>query len=306
MGFEALTKRSVLVSDTLLLSGGWESKYHQVARFDNNQQLATDNFANDMYDGLSGNLLRMAYDRVDNHAAQYFGIHSPDLPALGRWLLDSEPLLKAGLVWYLPNYSTATGRVVDGDVDTASFEQPEQADCIDYLMRDGRAVEASGADPIKSRIVRPILKIDLPFIDGVSLKDFSDITVSEFDSYRGFRNFLRSSFLGLDDAVNAVQSEVELMRIATEIEGNVQQIRAQMTSAKRRRAIAASTAAVGSVGAVLAAVYGPAMEEALKIIGASGGLWGVIDAARNNSPRALKEDRWYYVWALSRKAQLIS
>ncbi|MFC5253307.1 hypothetical protein [Streptomyces nigrescens] len=79
-----------------------------------------------------------------------------------------------------------------------------------------------------------------------------------------------------------------------------------MAAAKRRRAVAVSSAAVGTVGAVLAAVYGPAMEEVLEIIGASGGLWGVIDAARNNSPRELKEDRWYYVWALSCKAQLLS
>jgi len=199
-----------------------------------------------------------------------------------------------------------TGQVVDGHIDAASFEQPQQAECIDYLIRDGRAIDASGAHPNKSRFIRPILEIDLPFVDGVSLKDFSDITVSEFDSYQGFRTFLRSSFLELDDALDAVQSEREMMRIATDIEDNVRQLKTQMTAVRRRRAFDASAAALGTVGAVLAAVYGPVFEEAFKIAGLNGSVWAIVDAARTNSPRDLKQNRWYYVWALSRKANLLN
>ena len=78
-----------------------------------------------------------------------------------------------------------------------------------------------------------------------------------------------------------------------------------MALARRRRAVAVSGAAVGTVGAVLAAVYGPVMEDAFKLIAASS-LWTIIDAATSNSPRELKEDRWHYVWALSRKAQTLN
>jgi hypothetical protein len=311
--FEDVTKRVVLVTDTLLLSGDWNSSFHQVPYGDLNRSEAERvlfdldlPFEGEMDRSLDTR--RLLLHELNNRPAEFIGIHSPDLAALGRWLLKSEPLLKAGLAWYIPNYSTQAGRVVEGSIDPASLERPEQASCIDYLIRDGRAVDASGAHPIKSRIVRPILEIELPFIDGVGLRDFSDITVSEFNSYANFRTFLRRSLLELDDAVNAVQSEQALMRIAADIEQQLHSTKAQMALARRRRAVAVSGAAVGTVGAVLAAVYGPVMEDAFKLIAASSagsGLWTIIDAATSNSPRELKEDRWHYVWALSRKAQTL-
>ncbi|GLW04484.1 hypothetical protein Slala05_81140 [Streptomyces lavendulae subsp. lavendulae] len=312
--FEDVTKRVALVSDTLLLSGDWNSGFHQVMR-SSPEQFAADWALTSMNTPFDGDMDRSFETQMDlrraldNHPTKSIGIHSPDLAALGRWLLDSEPLLKAGLAWHLPNYSTRVGQVVEGSVDHASFGQAEQVTCIDYLVRDGRAVDASGAHPIKSRIVRPILEIELPFIDGVGLRDFSEITASEFNSYTDFRAFLRKSLLELDDAVNAVQSEQALMRIAADIEQQLHSVRAQMAMARRRRALAVSGAAVGTVGAVLAAVYGPAMEDAFKLIAASSagsGIWTIIDAATSNSPRELKEDRWHYVWALSRKAQALN
>ncbi len=313
--FRDVTKRVTLVADTLLLSGDWNSAFHQVSKFSNADASAALGALGDMGMPSEGDMDRSVesqmrlYHVINNHEAEFLGMHSPDLAALGRWLLEAEPLLKAGLTWYIPNYSTRAGRVVDGRADPASLQQPEQVSIIDYLVRDGRAVDASGAHPIKSRIVRPILEIDLPFIDGVGLRDFSDITVSEFNAYSDFRTFLRRSLLELDDAVNAVQSEQALMRISADIEQQLHSMRTQMATVRRRRAMAVSGAAVGTVGAVLTAVYGPAMEEAVKLIAASsagGGLWAIIDTATSNSVRALQEDRWHYVWALSRKAQALN
>ncbi|GAB2584580.1 hypothetical protein Aab01nite_53990 [Paractinoplanes abujensis] len=46
---------------------------------------------------------------------------------------------------------------------------------------------------------------------GVSLRDFGKITVDEFDSFVAFRDFLRLTLLGLDDALNDVQSGREML-----------------------------------------------------------------------------------------------
>jgi hypothetical protein len=60
---------------------------------------------------------------------------------------------------------------------------------------------------------------------------------------------------------------------------------------------------IGSVGAILVAVYGPALEAAIAAIGVGGvGVWGIIRAATENSTRPLREDKWYYVWALAKKS----
>jgi hypothetical protein len=76
-----------------------------------------------------------------------------------------------------------------------------------------------------------------------------------------------------------------------------------MERAKRRRAVAASGAAVGSVAAILTAVYGPALQTAIAALGVGGGAWGIINAMTDNNIRALREDKWYYVWVLARKGR---
>jgi len=220
---------------------------------------------------------------------------------LGQWILDAELLLRAGLVWYLPSYGTAKYRTKDG-VRTA-LDKVARATPVDYLIRDGRAVDASGAEPIKSQLVRPVLRIDLPFLEGVGLRDFGKITTGEFSAYSAFRDFLRSKFLEMDMAMNDIQSDRELLKLGLQIKDHVRSVRAQMEAARRKRAVSVTGAAIGSVAAILVAVYGPALATAIAAVGASGGVWGIISATADNSIRALREDKWYYVWALAKKSK---
>src|SRR5207249_2979719 len=48
-----------------------------------------------------------------------YGMYCPSLVELGRWILDAEPLLKAGLAWYLPSYSTSRSSTVYGSSEPA-------------------------------------------------------------------------------------------------------------------------------------------------------------------------------------------
>jgi hypothetical protein len=77
-----------------------------------------------------------------------------------------------------------------------------------------------------------------------------------------------------------------------------------MKTAQRKRAVGVTGAVIGSVGAILVAVYGPALTAAVAAIGASGGVWGIIHAATESSTRALREDKWYYVWALAKESKI--
>ncbi|QNP75372.1 hypothetical protein IAG44_42210 [Streptomyces roseirectus] len=290
---ESVTKRVALVSDTLLLSHESSHRFHEIGRH-----------------GASS-LSRSA--RVPVHNLSYhlwYGIHCPDLDALGKWVLDAEPLLRAGLAWYLPRFTTVDYDGADGPpadsltrngVRWWSLRDSERHDqVIDYLVRDGRAVDASGAEPLKSQFVRPVLRIDLPFLDGCSLRDFSEITVHEFDAYARFRDFLRQRFLDLDAALDDTQSDRELTKLGLEIKDQIWSARTEMETLRRKRAVSVTGAAVGSVGAVLVAVYGPALQAAIAALGAGGGLWGLVHAATENSSRPLRQDKWFYVWALQR------
>lgn len=291
--FEQVTKRAALISDTLLLSHDWTEKRHHLGAW--NVGCAPDPLPS----GKHGIMPMEAYSPFDDDSGHVFnrtyGMHCPSLFALGRWILDAEPLLKAGLAWYLPSYSSIRNR------QQHILARPERVRVIDYLATDGRAVDASGAEPIKSQLVRPVLRIELPFIDGVNLRDFSEITIEEFASYSAFRDFLRQSFLDMDESLNSAQSDRELLKIGLQIKDQIRSARSKMENTRRKRAVAASGAAIGSMGAILVAVYGPALATAVAAIGASGGIWGFIHAAAENNTRALRGDKWHYVWVLANR-----
>jgi hypothetical protein len=140
---------------------------------------------------------------------------------------------------------------------------------------------------------------------GTSLDEFSEITVEEFGAYTHTRTVLRQLLLDLDDALDAVQSDLRLTRIGLTVEDEVRSVEAQLRAARRKRAIAVTGAGLGTVSAVLVAVYGPAFEQALAILGAAGagGVWGILQASTDPGVRTVKDNQWYYVWALGRKSR---
>jgi hypothetical protein len=290
--FESITKRAVLVTDTLLLSHDWTGEYHELGDQPNSERKRALNYAS--MGSTGGAAMMESYNK--DHTTTMYGMYCPSLEQLGCWILDAEALLKAGLAWYLPSYALSTFRV-DNYERQPPVGVPAQVRAIDYLIRDGRAIDASGAEPIKSQLVRPVLQMELPFIEGVGLRDFSKITVEEFDSYAAFRGFLRLRFMEMDQAMNSTQSDRDLLKLGQQIENEVRSVHSQIKKAKRNRAIAAAGTAVGCVTAILVAVYGPAMDAVITALGTSSpGVWKMINVA--NDIRGLHDDRWYYVWAL--------
>ncbi|GAA4627722.1 hypothetical protein GCM10023196_041090 [Actinoallomurus vinaceus] len=109
----------------------------------------------------------------------------------------------------------------------------------------------------------------------------------------------------MDDALDAVQSEIELAKIGLHISDHVRSMAADMRKVQKRRAVAITGASVGTVAAILTAVYGPALKDALAIVGATGGagLWSVIQHLAEDNRGSFKENTWYYVWTLQRRAE---
>lgn len=283
--FEQLTKRAVLVSDTLLLSHGPHAPYRPIG---------VKSQTEDETDFDTGRW------QLGTTRTIHFGIHCPDMTALGTWLLEAQPIIKAGLAWYLPSYTASTeysGR------ETQSFP-PSRVSAVDYIMRGGRLIDPSESRPVKDRLVRLVLEIDLPFIDSVTMGDFSKITIDEFDSYKGFRGFLRTSFLSMSEALNSEQSQLELTKLRLEIEDQVSAMESDLRAVKRKRTLGAVGATVASTAALLIAVEGSVMERVLTTLGltTAGTFWGAIREKVENGHRVIENGKWYYVWVLSRKA----
>jgi hypothetical protein len=325
---EYLTKRATLIADTLVLSHGEKNPYYSVrdgtildpGESARHRELQRDQPA--IWSSREQDRPTPSQERKIPHNARVWdlpedlGIHCPDLRDLGKWILRAESLICSGMTWYLPEY-VGPGWLKERERDPMSirFSRPVgpglyQGDVvresnttrlINFLVQDGRIVDVSGDEPLKSRLVRPVLRVNLPAIDGVGLREFAKIVLGEFDSYAGFRDYLRGRFLDLDNALGDEQSEIALARIGLEIADEVRGMQAQVNKLRRKRAVAASGAAVGSMGAMLVAVYGPAFQEAIAAIGASGGIWAIVHALAENSPRQLRNDKWYFAWVISRQ-----
>lgn len=298
-GLSELTKRSALISDTLLLthdgSGVTRSVIDSNLAFQNPRR-----WLRQAGRHLARAERRERWNLPRRPFETTVEVICPEWDAFGNWIADAEPLLRAGLAWYLPRYQLLDQHVRPGEREV---RHPE---AIDYLIRDGRVVDASGATPVKSQLVRPILELELPFLTGVSMRDFSRITIEEFASYCAFRDYVRNVLLSLDDSLNAVQSERELARIEIAMRDQVRAVKSNIDRVRRTRAVSATGVAVGSVTTLLAAVYGPALEQAIQILGvasAGGGVWSYLNVATQNSKKTLTEDKWYYVWILSKKSE---
>lgn len=287
--YNAITKRVPLVSDTLLLSNRGEGNYYEIARYRSE------------LDGVDPEAIKMHALAGGGFSADHYGIKAPDLRALGQWIMDSEPLLCAGLVWYLPSYATSSD-IISGKTKLRESKPVGHTTALDILSSGRKAVTLSIRPPAPSRFVKTVLEVDLPFIDGVDLRTFSKITADEFGSYTAFRDFLRNRFAELDGAMDSDQADLQLMRIGSDIRDGIRAVHAQMAKIRTIRAVAASGAVVTTGAAVLTAVYGPAIAPAVAALGATGGLWGAVHAVTENSVRTLRDGKpWYYVWTLSKK-----
>ncbi|CAL9334420.1 hypothetical protein SUDANB9_00138 [Streptomyces sp. enrichment culture] len=239
--------------------------------------------------------------RVEETREDLVSVNGAHHDIIGRWIAEAKPLTDVGAAWYLPRYYTHTtvNDRIHHDLDGNAYRPTP---LIDFLTHDGRGVDVSGAHPVKSRILRPVVQLEIPVVEGTSLRDFSKITRDEFDSYASFRDFLRLKLLEIDPALNAVDSEVELAKIGLEISTQVHDMNGQFKRIRSKRSVQVTGAAVGTLSAVLVAVYGPALATALTIVGATGGVWSVVNALSENSSKTLTHDKWYYIWLLGRKA----
>lgn len=277
--FSHVTKRITLVTDTVLLTEH-RGTVHELGL----RHVPVYGYAPPRARGVRGR----------------YGVVTEDLAGLGRWLLDAEPLLRIGLAWFYPQYEY--GRIIMPQ-RTAERLPAGVVEVADYLIKHGRAVDLASAKPLASRVVRPVLEIDLPFLDGLSLADFAQVTREEFDSYRLFRDFMRARLLELDGAMEAENSQVAIERLALAIRDEIETARTALSTASRTQAFDRAGAVLGSTSALLAAVRPDALAGALatSATAAVTGLWPTIHAYADNIRN--RQGKWHYVWVLQRKAR---
>lgn len=288
--FSSVTKRAVLVADTLMLSQDHTEAYVPLDSYADHDPAILGPDGED----LGSN---------NGYFAIEYGMNCSDLRGLGRWILDSEDLMRKGILWYLPAYQEGRRHTLSTDGNVWDSLTPSPIRPIDYLVSDKRALlNVSGAPPEKTELIRPVLTVDLPFLEAASLKDFSKITVDEFGAYENFKTFLRVKLTEMDDAANAVESERELRKLAREIEQGIREVSVNMDTSKRTRW--AHLAGVG-IHAISATLFAVADLKTLQYVSMGAAMSGTTPLVSNffksvvdDRPRKQRNSHWYYVWAL--------
>ncbi|WP_406505727.1 hypothetical protein [Streptomyces sp. NBC_01602] len=284
--FSEVTKKSFLVSDVLMLTQDQEGPKVPLGTLERSIPGGTDSF------GQGGS----------TYYSTPYGIQCHDLAGLGKWLMDAEPLLKSGLAWYLPQFVQSDTRVMGH----LAPSHPLKTTPIDYdfLIRDGRAIEASGAEPITSHVTRVLFKMKVPYIEGVPLSDFSALTVSEFNSHALFKAWLRKRILELDDALEDTQSQRKIAAIEEEIRHGVAEVEAQMVRATSSKSVSTTGAVTCTTTVALLAVQHPSMLAVVTALGiAPAGLWNFLKTHSEEGKPKARESDWFYLWALMKDSE---
>ncbi|MGQ4427305.1 hypothetical protein ACN6LL_002200 [Streptomyces violaceoruber] len=290
--FSDVTKKALLVSDTLMLTQDAEGPVIPLG-------------------GSVTTRLDGGMDAIGQPSAvasfTNVGVQCQDLAGLGRWLLEAEPLLKTGAAWYLP-------RRVDSDSlhthSSGNRELSRWSPAVpinyDFLIRDGRAIEASGVEPAASHVVRVLFNMKIPYLEGLTLRDFSRITVDEFDSYRDFKPAFRKRLLDIDDVIEDTQSQRKIAALEDEMRYGVAQVRTQMTKATKLRSVALLGATVCTTTVALLAVNKPALLPVVAALGVStAGIWNLVTKFTEEGRAKAREGEWVYVWALMKDCEAL-
>jgi hypothetical protein len=149
------------------------------------------------------------------------------------------------------------------------------------------------------------MHLDLPFIEGTSMHDFTQIVTDGEDSQAATRDFLRRRLLDLLECQAERDLELNAAKLSVEVSEGIREVKADLRKVARQRAVQAAGGILATTAATLVALEGGVFREILPIIGATGGAWGFMAAmAQGQQEKGHVKGRPFYLfWLLERNAR---
>lgn len=275
-----LTKMVPLVADTTVLTHYREQEY--------------------LFYEFEDSLASWGADKVDTRCY----LRCPSLYELGKWLIDCKPLLLQGDIFYFPDILNRNITETRYDDTGYPYDTEESIGTLcDFIVTNRNISEVLTRRIAKSQLVRPILQIDLPYLDNVDLKTFSKITADEKESLDRFRDFLRIKFLELRENEGNENLEANLAKIGAELRDGVRGLNSDYNALKRKTAFQVTGAMVAATSAVLVAVNGAVFGLLPQIVGTSGGLLAIAKILEEHFSKQhdIQDNPNYYLWLFYRE-----
>lgn len=174
-----LLERTRLIVDTLVLPDHRPGAFHPLLLSSSNQAPMDDPMTLDR-------------ERRRNYTEVQLGIHCSDLTALGRRILATEPLLRAGIVHLIPNYADRS--TTYADYRKADRSEPSPRDlATTFVLADRQFVDA-GPVPPESWAVKHLVRTQIPYVEGVQPLELDRILQTTWPGFDAYRRQLRAAY----------------------------------------------------------------------------------------------------------------
>lgn len=248
-------------------------------------------------------VIDLSPDRRDYSANVMCSLNCPSIQELGMWLAKCKPLFESGEIFYFPDIRFLDIGIT-GSGGTSRENEVSLKPLHDVIIKNKKLVGLMNSKKIKPRLVRPILEIDLPFIDDVDLGTFAKITADEREAADRFRDFLRLKFLDLQQNEGSEHYETNITKIGVEIRDGVRRLNSDLNILKKKRAFQVTGAAIAATTALLITINSAEFKFISELLGTSGGLLAVTKAFGDHTlerKKIAEDSPYYYLWLLSKK-----
>ncbi|MER7589706.1 hypothetical protein ABTW72_19450 [Micromonospora sp. NPDC127501] len=306
----SLTKRASLISDRLVLAQALDGQMQTLPLREEKRKL-------DRYNHGLWQRQQITVRSVDSRPARSFGLYGEslyNLPELGEYLRDVMPFIETGQMIYQPDIEVSTWTYDDnpdslgsgdlGNGPASSDELVKLRNLVDFLTVGRRVFDSAPSAASKLKLLQPMLQVEIPYLEGTSLRDYCSIATGESEHFRTAQSYLRSILLQLD-SVTDDEASLSSARLSSQIEEALRSLRSESKAMLRRNAVRASGAVLATATASLVAITGPELAAIIPILGVSGGAWSIVSAVDQywEERSKLRQQGVYFFWLLQKNAE---
>jgi len=225
-----------------------------------------------------------------------------DLNGLGDWLRNNKELILNDKLIYVPSKITLT-EIERGFAPATT--NSEISFLTDLVLKGEFVSEISEKNFTEEKFIKPILTLNIPYLNNVDTKTFNKIVIDEEVQLSKLRNFLREKLLDISSKQDGFDYKSSLERIKISMEKGVNLITSDLKLLNKKRNLIAVSATISTAAATLLAVNSEVFKMWSTIAGTSGGafLFFKLIESRIIDMHKLKDSPFYFLWLLHSKSK---
>lgn len=272
--FESLTKRSLLMTDTALLSNSSDTFQEFLCIDTINPQ--------DPYQLCQNMVYRSNTD--------------PEF--LKGWLSGLRSNLCSGQLFCLPR--TDQQHQMEG----GRSERPVENHLYDAVIKNGRVKVLQTENKAKQSFITYLAEVPIPMVNDVSLSNFAEVYNEEFEARNTLKLLLREKFLELDLAKGGELPETILAKIGVKLEREAKLACKDLHRIAKREAVQASGVVFATGVAILAALNMELFTQTAPLISGAGGMAALLKLLESHyeNQKKVEDCPYLFLWLLKKSA----